>query len=127
MNILNRRNRIKPMCSALIAGLVFVALLLPIVTPGLNPGLVGAQPFHGHIAFDGEVEPHSHDLDSVTESEIVFTSDDSGSSNSAPVIITPAIERFSPTGELVAQSVRSVNSIDQWTPRLIPAPPKLSV
>lgn len=126
MNFTTAQKRARHIGSVTLALLAFVALLMPVVIPGLEPGLVGVQAFHGHVALDGVVEPHSHDLDSADDTELIFTSDDSGSSSSSLVIITPVTEKFAPIGELIPQSPSVEDHSGQWSPGLPTTPPKLS-
>ncbi len=121
-----KRRTLRWAFSTTLAMLAFVALLLPIVTPGLNPGLVGVQPFHGHVTVNGVVEAHSHDLDSTENDGLVFTSDNSGAAAGGLTIMTPPAERTTPTGTTTRQLVLVGPAFDQWTPDSPVTPPRLS-
>lgn len=118
---------LNPVYSALIAGLAFIALLLPIVTPGLEPDLVGAHAFHGHIAINGVIEPHSHELNEPDNEGLIFTSDDSGSTVSALFLMSPLFEQVSPVAELRDEMLADSRTAGQWSPSTTPDPPRLSV
>ncbi len=115
------------LCSAVVAGLAAVAMLLPVITPGLSPELVGAHAFHGHVSVDGIVEPHTHDPAETNRSDLIFTTDDSGSTNGALVFVAPSVEQVNPSAEFMADLVPDQTSSGQWSPASLLNPPRLSV
>ena len=126
MKQLQRKFR-RSILSALLASAAFVALMLPIVTPGLDPALVGSHAFHGHVAIDGVVEPHSHDPGDQSSNEIVFTTDDSGSAGGGLVLLSPTSESFAMPSTSLRIDLPANNFADQWSPRSPVRPPQFSV
>ncbi len=126
MGLTVKRRTMKLVYSTTLLLLAFVALLLPIVTPGLNPGLVGVHANHGHLVVDGVVEPHSHDLTEAGNNDVIFTTDDSGSAGASLIIITPSNEQASPSGERLTEPTPVDASSDQWRPKSPLTPPRLS-
>ncbi len=116
----------RPVRSAMLASLAFVALLLPIVTPTLNPAFVGANPSHGHLVIDGVVGPHSHSITDTESGDIIFTSEDAGSAASALVIISPAQDSVDISGASLLVTFHRDAVSDQWSPGSLERPPRIS-
>lgn len=107
---------------AAIAG--FLALMLAIAGPSIDNRALASHPGHGHLAVDGAVLEHSHDLDAESTEDIAFTYSEAGGPSFGLPMTLSSSNWAEPNISEGALLNRITLAHSQWSPGTFTPPPQ---